>query len=98
MRVAITSSERLFLDGLICLFSGSRFHVVAAGSDQRECIRAARQEQADLFIFDIRSATDNDVQFLLGAQTFGEFRTILITDGDNMLPPGFDNGISRSET
>src|SRR5579862_2733897 len=97
MRVAITSSERLFLDGLVCLFSGSRFHVVAAGTDHRSCIRAARQEQADLFIFDLRGASDNDVQFLLGAQTFGEFRTILITDLDAVLPPGFEVSVSRSE-
>jgi DNA-binding NarL/FixJ family response regulator len=97
MRVAITSSERLFLDGLVCLFSGSRFHVVSAGSNHRECIRAARQEQADLFIFDVRGASDNDVQFLLGAQTFGEFRTILLTEGDNPLPPGFEVGVSRDE-
>jgi DNA-binding NarL/FixJ family response regulator len=97
MRVAITSSERLFLDGLVCLFSGSRFHVVSAGSNHRECIRAARQEQADLFIFDLRGASDNDVQFLLGAQTFGEFRTILINEGENALPPGFDTAVSRNE-
>ncbi len=98
MRVAITSSERLFLDGLVCLFSGSRFHVVTAGSNHRECIRSARQEQADLFLFDLRGASDNDVQFLLGAQTFGEFRTILITDGDQPLPPGFEVGVSRDES
>jgi len=97
MRVAITSSERLFLDGLVCMFSGSRFHVVSAGTDHRDCIRAARQEQADLFIFDLRGASDNDVQFLLGAQTFGEFRTILITDLDAVLPPGFEVSVSRSE-
>src|SRR5579862_1389454 len=99
MRIAITSAERLFLDGLVCLFSGSRFHVVAAGTDHRSCIRSARQEQADLFIFDLRGATDNDVQFLLGAQTFGEFRTILVSDGDgDSLPPGFEVSVTRSET
>src|SRR4051794_41152035 len=97
MRVAITSSERLFLDGLVSLFSGSRFHVVTAGTSHRDCIRTARQEQADLFIFDLRGASDNDVQFLLGAQTFGEFRTILITDGEHGLPPGFDVSVSRTE-
>jgi DNA-binding NarL/FixJ family response regulator len=97
MRIAITSSERLFLDGLVCLFSGSRFHVVTAGGNHRECIRSARQEQADLFIFDLRGASDNDVQFLLGAQTFGEFRTILITESGQALPPGFEVGVSRSE-
>jgi DNA-binding NarL/FixJ family response regulator len=98
MRVAITSSERLFLDGLVSLFSGSRFHVVAAGTAHRECIRAARQEQADLFVFDLRAASDNDVQFLLGAQTFGEFRTLLLTDAEHGLPPGFETGVSRSES
>ncbi len=97
VRVAITSSERLFLDGLVCLFSGSRFHVVSAGTEHRDCIRAARQEQADLFIFDVRGASDSDIQFLLGAQTFGEFRTILITEGET-LPPGFENSVSRSES
>jgi len=34
-------------------------------SNHRDCIRAARQEQADLFIFDLRGASDNDVQFSL---------------------------------
>ncbi len=97
MRVAITSSERLFLDGLVSLFSGSRFHVVSAGHNHRDCIRTARQEQADLFIFDLRGATDNDVQFLLGAQTFGEFRTILITDEEHPLPPGFEVSVSRND-
>ncbi|HTQ09253.1 MAG TPA: LuxR C-terminal-related transcriptional regulator [Fimbriimonadaceae bacterium] len=97
MRVAITSLERLFLDGLVGLFSGSRFHVVAAGTDHRSCIRSARQEQADLFIFDLRGASDNDVQFLLGAQTFGEFRTILISDGEG-LPPGFEVSVTRDDT
>jgi DNA-binding NarL/FixJ family response regulator len=98
MRVAITSSERLFLDGLVCLFSGSRFHVVTAGDNHRECIREARQEQADLFVFDLRGASDNDVQFLLGAQTFGEFRTMLITDADYPLPAGFEASVDRSES
>ncbi|HVT13493.1 MAG TPA: LuxR C-terminal-related transcriptional regulator [Fimbriimonadaceae bacterium] len=49
-------------------------------------------------MFDLRGASDNDVQFLLGAQTFGEFRTILITDGDQPLPPGFEVGVSRDES
>lgn len=98
MRVAITSYERLFLDGLVCLFSGSRFHVVTAGTDHRECIRSARQEQADLFVFDLRGATDNDVQFLLGAQTFGEFCTVLITDSEHPMPPGFEISVSRFDS
>jgi DNA-binding NarL/FixJ family response regulator len=97
MRVAITSADRLLLDGLVCLFSGGRFHVVTAGSSHRDCIREARQEQADLFVFDLRGASDNDVQFLLGAQTFGEFRTMLITDSEHPLPAGFEVSVDRSE-
>lgn len=86
----------MFLDGLVCLFSGSRFHVVTAGTNHRECIRSARQEQADLFIFDLRGSTDNDVQFLLGAQTFGEFQTVLLCDEGEKLPPGFEVSVPRT--
>lgn len=98
MRVAITSSERLFLDGLVSLFSGSQFHVVMAGTAHRESIREARQEEADILVFDLRNASDNDVQFLLGAQTFGEFKTLLLTGADHPLPEGFENSVDRSKS
>jgi len=97
MRIAISSPERLFLDGLVCLFSEGRFQVVVAGTDPRACLRSAHQEQADLLVFDLHGTTESDIQFLLGAQTFGELRTILISDGEP-LPTGFDVSVSRAET
>jgi DNA-binding NarL/FixJ family response regulator len=98
MRIAITSGDRLFLDSLVSLFSGSRFYVVAVSTDSRECVKIARQEQADILIFDLRGASSDDVQFLLGAQTFGDFRTVIIRDSEDQVPDGFEVAVARSDS
>jgi len=97
MRIAISSPERLFLDGLVSLFSEKRYLVVASGTDARAIIKEARQEQADLLVVDLADVTESDVQFLLGAQMFAEVRTIVIGEGDG-LPTGFENSVSRSDS
>ena len=97
MRIAITSPERLFLDALTCLLAETRFNVVAAGTDSRECIVAARLEQADLLLVDLHGVSDQDLQFLLGAQAFGDFQTILILDSKQNIPEGFELGIVRTD-
>lgn len=85
------------MDSLVSLFTTNKFNVVTAGTHQRDSIRNAQKEQPDLFVFDLRGASDGDVQFLLGAQTFGDFRTVLITDNESPLPPGFEVSVSRAE-
>jgi len=97
MRIAIASTQRLFLDGLVKLFTESTFHVVAAGTELRACVKSAHRERADLIVFDLHGATDSDVQFLLGAQSAGELRAIVIT-ADGPAPEGFDVKVSRSDT
>jgi len=97
MRIAISSPEPLFLDGLVSLFSEKRYLVVARGTDLRECINAARQEQADLLVVDLAGATESDFQFLLGVQMCAELRTIVIGEGE-VLPTGFENSVSRSDS
>lgn len=48
-----------------------------------------------MFVVDLLGLSIGDAQFLLGAQTFGEFRTIAITDLENQTPDGFTAIASR---
>jgi DNA-binding NarL/FixJ family response regulator len=98
MRVAIVSGERLFLDSLVAILSSDYLSSVTGNPDPLECVRLARTEDIDLLIVDLRSVTPNDVGFILGAQSFGNFRTIGITDGHHPLPEGFTAGVARTDS
>lgn len=98
MQVAISSPDRMFLDGLVCLFSGSRFNVVVTASDTRDCITAGRNNEVSLFVIDLWGAADRDIHFLLGAQTFGDLRAIFVKDPAQNLPAGMDVVVNRSDS
>ncbi len=95
--VVVSSPERLFLDGLVRILE-ERFVVLAGSTDVREAISSARGERAAILLFDLRSLAEADVQFVLGAQSFGEFKTIGIEDGASEAPDGFDATITRSDS
>lgn len=86
------------MDCLAALFLAHRFEVVSADTDCRDCLRAARANQANLFVYDVRGAPASEIQFVLGAQAFGEIRILLITAGNQELPQGFEAGIDRSQS
>jgi DNA-binding NarL/FixJ family response regulator len=95
VRVAIISSERLFLDGLASIIGGE-FHVVLTRTNHRDGIISARQSGAEVIVFDMRGARDRDIQVLLGAQTTDEVKAIVITDDDSDLDAaGFRHSLNR---
>lgn len=96
-RIAIASRDPMLLTTLTQLVKASGNEVVAAGTSHRQCIRDARDITVDLVIFDVDKASSGEIEFLLGAQVFDEFQTILITHPPQVLPPGFSNGVQLSE-
>jgi DNA-binding NarL/FixJ family response regulator len=90
MRVAITSSEQLFVDGLVAIFAAARFNVVAASNDCRDCVRSVIQAEIDVLVLDVRGLSRDEQCFVLGAELYGNFRTLVMTAVGDEMPAGFE--------
>ncbi|HTQ10201.1 MAG TPA: LuxR C-terminal-related transcriptional regulator [Fimbriimonadaceae bacterium] len=95
--VTICSRERLFRDGIEALFSANQFMVASTHAECRDCIQAAKEQACNLMVLDLLGISNNDLQFVLGALAFGDFRCILISS-HNRAPEGFEAVVDRSQT
>lgn len=98
MRIAIASAEPLFRDGLIAILeSDPRLDVVAYADTIRETLKGTGFGPDATVIVDMRAATDRDIEYLLGAQEFGGFQLVFVSDGKDSTPQGFNKVVMRSD-
>src|SRR5689334_4027208 len=79
MRVAVCCKEGLLCDAISSLLSQrGGFTVVGNSSDVRSCIGMAKDGGADVIVIHADAIDRSDLNFLSGARTYGDFKTVLI--------------------
>ncbi|HVL38149.1 MAG TPA: response regulator transcription factor [Fimbriimonadaceae bacterium] len=96
MRVAITSAEPLFRDGLVAILeSAPQVEVVGRGGTVRDTLRGANFSRDCVLVVDLTSASEGEVDYLLGAREFGGFTAVVICRDYSEAPQGFDRCVTR---
>jgi len=79
MRVAVCCKEGLLCEAIASLLSQrGGFTVVGSSSDVRSCIAMAKDGGADVIVIHADAIDRSDLNFLSGARTYGDFKTVLI--------------------
>ena len=100
MRVAVCCKEGLLCEAIASLLSQrGGFTVVGVSSDIRSCIALAKDGGADVIVIHADAIDRTDLSFLMGARTYGDFKTVLIAN--DVRPKGlgdfeFDREFSLS--
>ncbi len=102
MRIGILAKETLMRQALTSLLDRrGRFEVVAQEKGARELLLAAKRNMAQVLLIEGSGLEPDDIQFVLGAKTYGEFVVVLITGelkGDEFGRDAFDRVVSRDAT
>jgi len=65
------------------------FDVVASETKARNCITAAKDHHAQVIVIDSNGLDRNDLEFLMGARTYGDFGVALVS-GDHEVDCKFE--------
>lgn len=81
MRVAVCCKEGLLCEAIASLLSQrGGFTVVGTSPDIRSCIAMAKDGGADVIVIHAEAIDRSDLNFLQGARTYGDFKTVLIAN------------------
>ena len=81
MRVAVCCKEGLLCEAIASLLSQrGGFTVVGTSADIRSCIAMAKDGGADVIVIHADAIDRSDLNFLSGARTYGDFKTVLIAN------------------
>lgn len=98
MRISLCSKEPLFSEALASLLNheGS-FQVVGTEKGPRAAVVAAKEHRAQAIVVDSVGIEPNELDFLMGARTFGEFGIVLIHPEEDVryIDYGVDGRIDR---
>lgn len=99
MRIALCCKEPLFGQALGSLLSHEgNFDVVASETKPRNCITAAKDQHAQVIVIDSNGLDRNELEFLMGARTYGDFGVALVAgDNEDFSEFGLDKICLRSE-
>jgi DNA-binding NarL/FixJ family response regulator len=79
MRIAISSRNRLFREGLAStLKSRAGWQIVTLTDTAKEAVKASERNLPDVFVVDRDGSPKADLEYLLGLQTYVRFGTVLI--------------------
>lgn len=102
MRIGILAKENLIRQALASLLDRrGRFQVVTQESSSRELLRQAKQNLAQVLVIEGSNLEPDDIQFVLGAKTYGEFVVVLLASDEQAARFGedtFDKVVSRDAT
>lgn len=102
MRIGILAKENLIRQALASLLDRrGRFQVVAQESSSRELLREAKRNLAQVLLIEGSNLEPDDIQFVLGAKTYGEFVVVLLASEEQAARFGedtFDRVVSREAT
>lgn len=96
--VAVVSSEPMFLDGLIAILEADdRFDVVCHGANIREIVRRAALTVGSAVVVDTKGLVPKDFDYLVGAQEFGQFSIVALTERPGEHSHHFQIELSRED-
>lgn len=102
MRIGILAKENLIRQALASLLDRrGRFQVVAQESSSRELLLGAKRNLAQVLLIEGSNLEPDDIQFVLGAKTYGEFVVVLLASEEQAAQFGtdtFDRVVSRDAT
>jgi DNA-binding NarL/FixJ family response regulator len=84
MRITLCCKEPLLNEALASLLNheGS-FQVAAAEESPRAAVMASKEHRAQVIVVDTLGLESNELDFLMGARTFGDFGIVLIHDAND---------------
>lgn len=101
MRIALCCREGLLCDALASLMSHrGGFAVVGMSADIKECISTAKNGGAEAIVIHADALDRQDLGFLQGARTYGDFRTVLVSNegkSKNLVEFEFDREFTLAD-
>jgi len=92
MRIAISSRNRLFREGIASILTTrDNCEIVAIASTAKECLAASPHNPPQAVIIDREGSSQADLDFILGAKVYGKFGLVLVASESQV--PGFENVI-----
>jgi DNA-binding NarL/FixJ family response regulator len=97
MKAVVVSGESLFKDGLLAIMrSQIGIEIISHGDNVRDALKSAGIAVGAVVVVDLRGVSERDLDYLIGAQEFGGFATLLISDESVELPEEYKADLSRS--
>jgi DNA-binding NarL/FixJ family response regulator len=88
----------MFLDGLVAILEADeRLEIVCQGSNIREIVRRAALTSGSVVVVDTKGLVPKDFDYLIGAQEFGQFGIVALTDGKSSHAHLFQAELSRED-
>jgi DNA-binding NarL/FixJ family response regulator len=101
MRIALCSQEPLIGEALGSLLENvGNFDVVTRNSTPRDCLTAIKDLGVSVVVFEGNSLKSSDVEYVMGARTYGDFAVLLVGTPTEVEPErceGLDCIVSRNE-
>jgi len=101
MRIAVCSADPLLRDGIVAILeTNSDIEVVSSAGNIRDCLTHVQVDAGTVVILDLAGQSERDLDFLVGAQAIGRFRTILIGQDEKLvgdLPSQVERNVTGSE-
>lgn len=87
MRIAISSRNRIFREGLACILKERLdCKVVATARTAKECLAVEEPMRPEVIVIDRAEASETDIDYIMGAKLFGQFGLVLIADKGDEIP------------
>lgn len=79
MRIAISSRNKLFREGLACILKAREgCEIVALASTAKESLKSSGNKLPHVIVIDSQGAEQSDLDYILGAQLYHQFGLVLV--------------------